>query len=333
LSLAPDGGLGYNTRMSLGIVPRCGFFLAFAFLFCTSTMAVAFGHAVQAGGSAGQSASGQQEPTQVPEAPAEQKPGNAAAAEDDKKADYSKEGYVIEQIRARYRFEDDGTGREERSVRVRVQSEAGVQGWGQLRLGYNSANENLDIPYVRVLKGDGAVVTAGADAVQDVNGAVQQFAPVYTDYREKHVSVPGLRPGDVLEYQDVKLLHAPLALGQFWTQYDFVQNGIVLDEQLEIDVPAGRVVKLKNKPGMDPKIAEENGRRIYRWTSTHLVDEDEGKDKNDKDKKKKKKKNADQVADVQMTTFSSWEGVGRWYAGLEKDRRDRRKRFGRRLRN
>ena len=299
-------------RMLPRVVRRCGFFVAFAFLSCTFSIA--------AQGTSG----GQQQPSQIPDVQAEQNPANPTADEGDKKTDYSKEGYVIEQIRARYRFENDGTGREERSLRVRVQSEAGVQAWGQLRLGYNSANEKLDIPYVRVLKADGTVVTAGPDAVQDVNGSVVQFAPVYTDYREKHVSVPGLRPGDVLEYQDVKLLHAPLAPGQFWTQYDFVQNNIVLDERLEIDVPAGRAVKLKSKPGMDPKVTEENGRRIYRWASTHLTPEDEGKDKDkeDKDKKKKKKKPSDQVADVQVTTFSSWEEVGRWYAGLEKERRE-----------
>jgi tetratricopeptide (TPR) repeat protein len=52
-----------------------------------------------------------------------------------------------------------------------------------------------------------------------------------------------------------------------------------------------------------------------------LVQEDEGKDQ-DKDKgKKKKKKKADEIPDVQMTTFGSWEEVGSWYAGLEKDRR------------
>ena len=255
--------------------------------------------------------------------PAEQKPGSAGADEGEKKPDYSKEGYVIEQARSRFRFESDGTGREENSVRLRVQSEAGVQHWGQLRLGYNSANEKLDIAYVRVLKADGTVVTAGPEAVQDVNGSVQQFAPVYTDYREKHVSVPGLRPGDVLECESVTVIHTPLAPGQFWMQHDFNQQSIVLDEQLEVDVPAERTVQVKNKPGMDAKITEENGRRIYRWTSSHLVQEDEGKDKDDKDKKKKKKKkNADQLADVQMTTFSSWEEVGRWYGGLEKERRE-----------
>src|SRR6202011_5649978 len=40
-----------------------------------------------------------------------------------------------------------------------------------------------------------------------------------------------------------------------------------------------------------------------------------------KDKKKKKKKSDDDRPDVQLTTFKSWEEVGRWYASLEKDRR------------
>ena len=277
---------------------------------------------------AGQAGAARPQSSQLPEVPVDVKPGDTTTtAVTDPKADYSKEGYVIEQIRSRYRFEGDGTGREEGFVRIKVQSEAGVQRWGQLRFGYNSANEKLDISYVHVLKGDGSVVKASPEAVQDLSSAVQQAAPVYTDYREKHVSVPGLRPGDELEFESVKVLHTPLAPGQFWMQHDFTQSSIVLDEQLEVDIPAGRVAKVKNKAGVDPKITEENGRRTYHWTSAHLIEEDEenSKDKNtdgDKDKnKKKKKKKPDQVADVQLTTFSSWEEVGKWYAGLEKDRR------------
>jgi tetratricopeptide (TPR) repeat protein len=243
--------------------------------------------------------------------------------------DYSKESFVTEYMRSRYRFENDGTGRRESVFRIRVQSEAGVQRWGQLRLPYNSANERMEIPYVRVLKQDGSVVSAGPDAVQDLSGAVQQLAPIYTDYREKHVTVPGLRPGDVLEFQSVTVVHTALAPGQFWTQYDFDQTNILLDEQLEIDIPAGRKVRLKTKPDTDPSITEQNGRHIYRWTSSHLVREDDNKDKDkdkDKDKerekaRKKKKKKADEPPAIQLTTFGSWEEVGRWYAALEKDRR------------
>ena len=44
-------------------------------------------------------------------------------------------------------------------------------------------------------------------------------------------------------------------------------------------------MKLKNNPGMDPKISEANGRRLYHWTSSHLVREDDQKEK-DKDNNK-----------------------------------------------
>jgi tetratricopeptide (TPR) repeat protein len=264
-------------------------------------------------------------------APAQERPAATATVVETEKAaatkpDYSKESFVTEYMRSRYRFENDGTGQRESVFRIRIQSEAGVQRWGQLRFAYNSANERLEIPYVRVLKQDGSVIPAGSDAVQDLSGPVQQVAPVYTDYREKHVTVPGLRPGDVLEFQSVTMIHTAIAPGQFWTQYDFDQTDILLDEQLEIDIPTRRTVKVKTKPGMDPAITEQNGRRIYHWTSSHLVREEDNKDKDtdDKDKnkkKKKKKKKADELPAIQLTTFGSWEEVGRWYAGLEKDRR------------
>ena len=82
--------------------------------------------------------------------------------------------------------------------------------------------------------------------------------------------MPGLRPGEVLEYDMVTVIHTPLAAGQFWTEYEFDKNSIVLDETVDVDVPAGRAVKLKNKAGKDPKITEANGRRLYHWTSSHL---------------------------------------------------------------
>jgi tetratricopeptide (TPR) repeat protein len=234
--------------------------------------------------------------------------------------DYSQEAFVVEKYRTTLRFESDGTGRKETVTRIRVQSEAGVQQWGQLQIGYNSANEKVEIAYVRVIQPDGSIVKAGDDAVQDLSTPVEREAPVYTDFRQKHVTVPGLRPGEVLEYDIVTVIHTPLAPGQFWTDYDFDKNNIMLDEELDIDVPADRAIKLKNKPGMDPKITEVNGRRIYHWTSSHLERDDDTKDK-EKDKQKKRKNPDQERPDIQLTTFVSWEQIGRWYASLDKDRR------------
>jgi len=242
---------------------------------------------------------------------------------------------VVEQYRSVYRFENDGTGRKETFARVRVQSEAGVQQWGQIQVGYNSADERVEMDYVRVIKADGTVVKAGEDAVQDLSAPLEQQAPVYTDYRQKHITVPGLRPGDALEYHIVTVIQTALAPGEFWADYEFDKTNIDLDEEVEIDIPADRQMKLKNNPGMDPKISEANGRRLYHWTSSHLVREDDQKEKDkdnnkDSDGKKKKKKNPEDerpdiqlttFVSIQLTTFVSWEQIGLWYAGLEKDRR------------
>src|SRR5271165_528334 len=190
-------------------------------------------------------------------------PADSPAKPDEHQHDYSQEAFVVEHYRSNYRFESDGTGRKETVARIRVQSEAGVQQWGQIQIGYNSANERVEIAYVRVTKADGSVVKAGDDAVQDLSAPVEREAPVYTDYRQKHITVPGLRPGEVLEYDMVTIIHTPLAAGQFWTEYEFDKNSINLDEELNVDVPSDRELKLKSKPGMDPKITEANGRRTY----------------------------------------------------------------------
>src|SRR5690242_6173859 len=248
-----------------------------------------------------------------------QKPEGKPSEKSAGNSDYSQESFVVEQIRTTYRFEKDGTGRKEIYARLRIQSEAGVSQWGQVVVGYNSANERVEIPYVRVHKADGTVVTAPADSVQDLSAPVAREAPVYTDYRQKHITVPGLRPGEVLEYDVSTVIHTPLAPNQFWTEYDFDKSNITLDEQLEVNIPKDRTIKLKNKPGFEPKITEENGRRIYRWTSSHLEREDDDKNKDKDKKKKKKKKPEDEVPAVQLTTFASWAEVGKWYAGLDHD--------------
>src|ERR1700684_1656282 len=222
-------------------------------------------------------------PDQAPAGTAAEKAANAA-----KGPNYSEDSFVIEQMHSHYRFEADGTGRKETKARIRVQSEAGVQQWGQLQEGYNSANERVEIPYVRVLKEEGTVIKAGDDAVQDLSAPIEREAPVYTDYRQKHITVPGLRPGEVLEYDMVTVIHTPLAAGQFWADYDFDKSNITLDETLDVDVPAGRPLKVKCKPGMDPKISGENGRRVYHWSSSHLEREDDAAKAKEKDKKTKK---------------------------------------------
>ena len=115
--------------------------------------------------------------------------------------DTSQEAVVFEQIHELVRFENDGSGTRENTTVVRVQSTAGAPELGQLVLGYSSATEDIQIKYVRVRKPDGEVVETSTSETQDFAPEILRQPPMYSDYRQKHLSVANLQPGDVLEYQ------------------------------------------------------------------------------------------------------------------------------------
>jgi len=229
--------------------------------------------------------------------------------------DYSQEPFVIELYSTTARYENDGTGERRLQVRIRVQSDAGVQQLGELVFGFNSANEQMDVRSVRVRKADGTTVTAAPEAVKEMTATVARDAPVYTDYKEKHITVPALHTGDTIEYEIVTRLVTPLAPNEFWFDHNFLEDSIVLDERLELRIPSGRPVKLLS-PDFPPEITD-TGRwgTVYRWkraTLTHPSDEESAK--------KKDKKAQEKPPSVQLTTFASWREVAAWYARLEKGR-------------
>src|SRR5271154_5577084 len=163
-----------------------------------------------------------------------QTPPPASPAKDD----YSKEAAVVEQMSTKIAFDNDGNSTREQTSRVRVQTDGGVQRWGLLSFPFQSATQTVEIDYVRVHKADGSTLITPPDNVQDLDSEITRSAPFYSDLREKHVAVKGLSKGDILEYEAHWRTTKPLIPGQFWFEYSFQHDGIVLAERLEIKVPS-----------------------------------------------------------------------------------------------
>jgi transglutaminase-like putative cysteine protease/tetratricopeptide (TPR) repeat protein len=222
----------------------------------------------------------------------------------------SEEAAVFERISNRVHFENDGTEVSETETVVRIQSQAGVEEFGQLVFGYSSATEKLEVEYVRVRKPDGQVVMTPESTAQDFAPDVLKEAPMYSDYRQRHISVAALQPGDTLEYRTVTRVLTPLAAGNFWYEHTFPKGVVVSEDRLEIDVPKAREVKLKT-PTRKPEIQDTGDRRIYTWVVKDIQPErDKDKDEADEDK----------GPDVQLTTFTDWKQVAQWYAKLQGER-------------
>jgi tetratricopeptide (TPR) repeat protein len=245
-----------------------------------------------------------------------QEPAATASTVIQKPADYSHEPFVIEQYFTTARFENDGTGLRDIAVKVRVQTDAGVQELSEIVFPYNAANEQMDIRYVRVRKRDGTTATIGPDAVKELLAPVVRDAVAYSDCKEKHISVPALAPGDTLEYEIATRVVTPPAPGEFWFQHSFLTNVIVLDERFEVNAPASRKIILKSPAPWHYETVTANDRHIYRWKHSNLTHA-----ASDPSKKESEQAN-ENPPDVQLTTFATWQEVARWYANLAQGRAD-----------
>jgi len=236
----------------------------------------------------------------------EAKPSDTPASSQD----FSREAYVIEKFDTRITVEDDGNNGRERTAEVRMLADAGVKAFAVLSFTYSSANEVVDIDYVRVRKPDGSVVKTPDYNIQDMPAEVTRSAPIYSDIHEKHVAVKGLAVGDVLEYLVRYRTTKPEVPGQFWFEETLIKDAIVKKERLEVSVPAAKYVKVVS-PDYKPEVREDSGRKIYAWSHTNLVVPE-------KDPKEIPRRTLPSPS-VQITTFRSWEEVGRWYADLQRE--------------
>jgi len=222
--------------------------------------------------------------------------------------DYSKQPFVMELISSKMAFENDGTSTSEVSVRVPIQSQAGLQALGLLSFPYPSAVDSIDILHVRVTKPDQRVIETPLENVLEMPTEITRQAPFYSDMKEKQVAVKGLEVGDTLEFSRREHLHTPLDPGQFWYTYSFFHAGIALEETFEISVPLERYVKVES-PKYPPVITELGSYKIYIWKTANLEVKDE----------KAESTAADEEANrpsIQLTSFRDWNEVGKWISSL-----------------
>lgn len=249
-------------------------------------------------------------PIQVQAAPNQTGPiQQAIPATGAKAADVSKEALVFDKLYTIVREEADGTGTRETTARIRVLADAGVKQSAVLNFTYTASNQQIDIAYVRVIKPDGTVVVTPPYNVQDLPADVTREAPMYSDIHQKHVAVKGLGVGDTLEYKMTLRTLKPDVPGHFWLEYTFEKDQIVLDEQLDLDVPSDKTVTVASAD-VQPTVTASAGRKLYHWASANPVRPDP--DAPPKSMKRWK-------PSVQVTTFTSWQQVGEWYASLQKE--------------
>jgi len=223
-------------------------------------------------------------------------------------SDYSKEAYVIDQYDTVMTLHPDGTWQQVATIAVQVKSQAGILQFGNLPIPYESRNQKVEFTYIRIRKPDGSVVETPSAYTQDMPAGVTLQAPMYSDLHIKQVPVTNLNPGDTLMYQYKIDQFQPEVPNQFWFALNFFKAGIVLEQHIEIRVPASKHVQVKSAD-LQPTIHRDGNVTVYDWKTSHLHPEPT-------DRKSLALK-VDEKPSIQMTTFENWQQVGDWYRSLQ----------------
>jgi uncharacterized protein DUF3857 len=171
----------------------------------------------------------------------------------------------IELLETRVRFEANGDSRKEVHARVRINSELGVRQFAHLNFDYNRSFESVEIPFVHITHASGGTADILPSAITDNPNPAVVNAPAYQDVRVKSVRILGLQPGDVLEYRVITTVsHHPLA-PDFWFQHTFDRTGVVLREDLTLELPSGWGYEQDNSETHAELTTGPGGGYTYHW--------------------------------------------------------------------
>lgn len=171
----------------------------------------------------------------------------------------------IDLLETHVRFEANGDSRKEVHALVKINDELGARQFARLNFSYNRAFQSVEIPFARITHANGGTSDVLASAITDnPDPAVVNF-PAYQDIRVKSIRILGLAPDDSLEYRVVTTTtHHPLA-PDFWFEHTFDRSGVVLQEQLTLEMPPALGYVHYNSQTPPETTSPPAGGYVYCW--------------------------------------------------------------------
>jgi transglutaminase-like putative cysteine protease len=210
------------------------------------------------------------------------------------------------------RYEADGRGRRTYRQIVQILQPDAVETWAEQSFGYDPGHEHLTVNWLRVLRPDGSVVSESPTLAQDADVPAATNAPVYSARKVRRFSLSGVAPGTIVDYSFTVEETKPWLAGDFYRPWRITTGRFTARSRYVVDVPAAlkpHLVEINSHHA--GSVREAQGRRIYTWTAQNVTRAEPPLFATDSN---------DQVMEVEMGGALAWSDVGRWYAGLARDR-------------
>ncbi len=227
-------------------------------------------------------------------------------------ADYPSDDYVYLLDDGVLRFEADGRGVRTYRQIVQILTREGAEHWGERTFGYLEGAERLTINWIKVVRPNGDVISDKPTHEQEGPAPVATEAPVYSDAKVRRVSIGGIAPGTLLDFNWAIERIEPVLPGDFYTGWRVTTGLLVRRSRLILDVPAIYTPRIQEQNWRDARpVRVANGRRTYMWVA---------QDVQPVDPEPFAASPNDVYVGVQIAGTVSWGDIAKWYADLSRDR-------------
>ncbi len=218
--------------------------------------------------------------------------------------------YLVDNTYAR--VQKSGLSSHLNQMAVKVLNARGVEAFRTWPIQYSPDRQEVRVLRARITKPDGSVVDSYGENDRNIN---EPWTGMYYDSRAKVLSFPALAVGDVLElvYRLDDTAQENL-LSDYWGEVESVQGVYPkLRYQYLVDMPKERTLywNAKKSPGVAHATeALEGSRVLYRWSARDVskVVPEPGMPGW-----------AEVATLLHVSTYKTWEQVGRYYWGLVRD--------------
>jgi transglutaminase-like putative cysteine protease len=210
------------------------------------------------------------------------------------------------------RYEANGTGVKTYRQVTQILSPDAVSDYAEHEFSYAPGHQRLTVNWIRVVRPDGRVVSDAPTQVQEADVPATLGDPVYTDAKVRRFSLSGVAPGTIVDWSYTVEEKRPFLPGDFSASWSVHTGRLTRRSRYVVDLPAS----------MRPHLLERNltfrrqetvarGRRTYVWATQDVP-----------------RVNAEEfMADsngvfmsIDLAAPLQWEDIGRWYAGLARER-------------
>jgi hypothetical protein len=227
------------------------------------------------------------------------------------------QGAVVLYDRVKVVFFNDGRKVWQEEQAVRVLNQKGVKDMGEVVIPYTAKHQRLKVLYAYTKLPTGRTLKPAKKAYNVVSPPFKSRAPVYSDLKYQTISMPGVCPGSVIHYAFQLRTIKPYMKGEFWTENFFQEEHPVQEATMEVWIPKGRKVKIKQpnmedvKPSITFKTDHEGGQTslyvVYKWVLKDVPAVEKEPSMPPMDEVAKK---------VVITSIPSWDRVAQWYRAL-----------------